>query len=182
MLPRFPVRSFAVAALVAGSLFVVACGNDDDDDNGVTETPTEATAEESPTESSADETPTVEEEPTDEPTEEPTEDPTEDPANGGSGEEVTLEIGADNLEFDKDTLTAPAGAAVTVTLTNHEAVPHNFSVYESEGSDEVIFEGEFVSGPDESIDYEFDAPEEPGTYFFVCDVHPTTMTGDFIVE
>jgi plastocyanin len=30
--------------------------------------------------------------------------------------------------------------------------------------------------------YEFDAPEEPGAYFFRCDVHPTAMTGTFRVE
>jgi plastocyanin len=34
----------------------------------------------------------------------------------------------------------------------------------------------------DTIDYTFTAPEEPGTYHYHCDVHPTVMTGDFIVE
>jgi len=29
--------------------------------------------------------------------------------------------------------------------------------------------------------YTFTAPSTPGTYFFRCDVHPETMTGQFIV-
>jgi plastocyanin len=33
-----------------------------------------------------------------------------------------------------------------------------------------------------TVTYTFDAPTTPGTYFFRCDVHPTTMTGSFIVQ
>ncbi|MEN6388155.1 MAG: hypothetical protein ABFD13_04555 [Candidatus Cryosericum sp.] len=28
----------------------------------------------------------------------------------------------------------------------------------------------------------FDAPTTPGMYFFHCDIHPATMTGQFIVK
>jgi plastocyanin len=41
--------------------------------------------------------------------------------------------------------------------------------------------GDVITGP-KKITYTFDAPEKPGTYFFRCDIHPTTMTGQFIVE
>ncbi|MDQ4076493.1 MAG: hypothetical protein M3220_09635 [Chloroflexota bacterium] len=51
---------------------------------------------------------------------------------------------------------------------------------EAEAIPTPMEEGE--DGPEETITYEFDAPSEPGTYYFQCDVHPTTMTGDFIVE
>jgi plastocyanin len=59
---------------------------------------------------------------------------------------------------------------------------HNFALYESKAAETEIFVGEIINGPDETITYEFEAPSEPGTYFFRCDVHPLTMTGRFIVE
>jgi hypothetical protein len=42
-----------------------------------------------------------------------------------------------------------------------------------------LFVGEVFSGPD-VVTYEVPALDA-GTYFFRCDVHPTTMTGTFLV-
>ena len=95
-------------------------------------------------------------------------------------QEVTLEISADNIAFDKSELSAPAGAEVTIVFNNKEAVPHNVSVFETSDMDSEIFVGEVINGP-QTIEYTFTAPSEPGEYFFVCDVHPRTMTGTFIV-
>ena len=44
-----------------------------------------------------------------------------------------------------------------------------------------IFQGDLDSGP-APITYNFDAPSTPGTYFFRCDVHPDTMTGQLTVN
>jgi plastocyanin len=97
-------------------------------------------------------------------------------------QQVTIEISAKNIAFNKDTLTVPAGAKVLLEFTNQEAAPHNVAVYETDRARNEIFKGEVFSGPDRTVTYEFTAPEEPGTYFFRCDVHPRTMVGDFIVE
>lgn len=102
-------------------------------------------------------------------------------ASPDGGEEVTLELTAENLQYDKDTLEATAAAAVSLTLDNKDSVQHNFSLYESEDSDEPLFEGPASQGP-ETITYEFAAPAEAGAYHFHCDFHPTAMLGDFIVE
>lgn len=99
----------------------------------------------------------------------------------GEGEEVSVALSADNIAFDRNTITVPAGARVTMTFNNKEGVAHNFALYETSAADNAIFVGETITGP-ETITYEFAAPSTPGTYFFRCDVHPTTMTGDFIVE
>ncbi|MEN6341362.1 MAG: cupredoxin domain-containing protein [Methanospirillum sp.] len=80
------------------------------------------------------------------------------------------------------TITAPAGAQVTVTFNNMDSgVPHNFAVYTDSSATTPIFKGPIVTGPTTTT-YTFTAPSTPGTYFFRCDVHPTIMTGTFVVQ
>ncbi len=93
---------------------------------------------------------------------------------------VTVNLTAENIAFDTNTITVPAGANVTVDFTNLDNVPHNLAVYTTSAANDPIFVGEIINRG--SITYTFTAPEEPGTYFFRCDVHPTIMTGDFIVQ
>ncbi|HSD58385.1 MAG TPA: cupredoxin domain-containing protein [Methanotrichaceae archaeon] len=95
---------------------------------------------------------------------------------------VTVDLVAENNAFDKSTITVPAGARVTVNFNNRDSgVPHNFAAYETDAAEEVIFVGEIVTGL-AKVEYTFDAPAVPGTYFFRCDIHPTQMTGQLIVE
>ena len=103
-------------------------------------------------------------------------------AGGGDGGEVadlTL-IGEDNV-FDQETITVSAGDEVTIEFENAGAAAHNASFYEGDSAGETIFEGDIVEGGD-STTYTFDAPDEAGTYYFRCDLHPAEMEGDFIVE
>ncbi len=94
----------------------------------------------------------------------------------------TVNITAQDVEFDMDTITVPAGANVTVNFDNmDDGIPHNVAVYTDSSAVEEIFVGEIIDGPAE-ITYTFTAPEEPGTYYFQCDIRPQEMTGDFIVE
>jgi len=97
-----------------------------------------------------------------------------------ASQKVTVNISALNYRFDTNNITVPAGADVTVIFNNKEAIPHNVAFYTSSAATEVIFRGDVISGP-KSITYNFKAPTTPGTYFFRCDVHPTTMTGTFTV-
>ena len=43
----------------------------------------------------------------------------------------------------------------------------------------MLFQGETFAGPDEQT-YQVD-PLQAGDFFFRCDVHPTQMTGTFVV-
>jgi plastocyanin len=104
------------------------------------------------------------------------------PSSSASGNTVTIDLVAKNIAFDKSTITVPAGADVTVNFDNEDAgIPHNFSVYTDSSAKTPIFVGEIISGP-KTITYHFTAPPQPGTYFFRCDVHPTIMTGTFVVQ
>ena len=103
-------------------------------------------------------------------------------ADGGSSATVsggTVEVTAADLAFNVETIVAPAGEAFTVSFTNNEAVPHNFSVYTEEGGEEIAVGNVIDEG--ETDEVAIDALE-PGEYFFVCDVHPTEMTGTLVVE
>ncbi len=98
-----------------------------------------------------------------------------------AGPPVTISLAAQNLAFDKTTITVPAGAAVTINFKNNDSVPHNFSLFTDAGANPpALFQGQIVSGSG-SATYTFTAPTTPGTYFFRCDVHPTIMTGSFVV-
>lgn len=195
-----------VASAVA--LVAVACG-DDESEEPAAETPAAVTAttEAAPTEV-MEATPTVEPTPAEEPTateepapeptateepapeptatEEPAPEPTEAPAptEPPAPAAQTLDIAMAGVQFDKDTLTVQSGATVTVRIDNQDdGIPHTFSVYTDSSASQPLAEGSIsdtCSGPC-SMETTFVAPE-PGTYFFRCDIHPTQMTGTFIVE
>lgn len=107
--------------------------------------------------------------------------PSEDTSGGGTVAVVdgNVDLAADDLEFDANVIQAPAGEPFTITFTNLESVPHNVAVLTEEGGDEIA-RGEVITGPDaEDV---LEAPAlEPGTYFFLCDVHPD-MNGTVVVE
>ncbi len=85
------------------------------------------------------------------------------------------------MSFDKKTISVYAGSNVIINFDNRDTVPHNFSIYLNASAPQPpIFKGDIVNGPG-TITYRFLAPIAPGTYFFRCDVHPTIMTGAFIV-
>ncbi len=89
---------------------------------------------------------------------------------------------AQNIAFNMSTITVKAGAPVTVNFNNMDSgIPHNFAVYTNSAATQSIFVGQVVTGP-ATMTYNFTAPATPGTYFFRCDIHPTIMTGQFIVQ
>jgi plastocyanin len=93
---------------------------------------------------------------------------------------VTVNLTARNIAFDATTITVPRGAAVTINFDNQDSVPHNFALYTDASASQSIYKGEVISGPRQIV-YTFAAPDQSGTYFFRCDVHPAQMTGSFVV-
>jgi plastocyanin len=93
---------------------------------------------------------------------------------------VVVGVTARRMAFDVSTITVPAGAYVTLHFTNSDSgIPHNVAVYDSSAAQTAFFQGAIVTGP-ATVDYALFAPAQPGTYFFRCDVHPASMTGEFI--
>ena len=88
--------------------------------------------------------------------------------------------GASASGFGSSTLSAVPGAPIQIVLDNQEAgVPHNVAVYASDPAKDpaaaLLGSAEPVPGPAKLI-----VPVKAlsaGSYFFRCDVHPTTMNG-----
>ena len=95
---------------------------------------------------------------------------------------ITINLVAQGMTFDKSTITVPVGATVTLIFNNKDTgILHNFALYTNSSASQSIFQGQTITGPN-TITYTFTAPSTSGTYFFRCDVHPTQMTGNFIVQ
>lgn len=105
-------------------------------------------------------------------------------AGSGGGETVAVvdgnvDLSADNLAFSANVIEAPAGEEFTITFTNLEEAPHNVAVDTEEGGEEIVT-GEVITGPDVTTTITVPALE-PGTDYFVCDIH-ANMNGTIVVE
>jgi plastocyanin len=90
-----------------------------------------------------------------------------------------LSIVAQNLQFSTDRLEVPADTPTPLAFDNQDAgTPHNFDLFKDAGYTQDLFKGDLVTGPAQTT-YNL-PPLPPGTYYFRCDVHPTTMTGQLV--
>ena len=83
-------------------------------------------------------------------------------------------VGQDDLRWDVEQLTAPAGE-ITFELVCEDAVNHNIVIDELDEEIAFCSPGETVTG---SIEL------EAGTYTYVCTIpgHESTMRGELVVE
>jgi plastocyanin len=99
----------------------------------------------------------------------------------GAGPAGALQLLGKNQTYSPTTFSAKAGTKITIHFTNSDpATQHNFVLFNGRtDTAPVLFTGTPVTGPG-AIDYTFNAPP-PGTYFFHCQFHPTTMKGTLTV-
>jgi cytochrome c oxidase subunit II len=111
----------------------------------------------------------------------PTPEPGEEPAPAALVLETATTQDAP-LEFTQTILTAPAGTEVTVNYLNDSDVPHNIAFFDGpDASAPRLAATEVETGPGNLQTVTFTTPEEPGDYFFHCDVHPVQMVGSLVV-
>lgn len=99
------------------------------------------------------------------------------PANGGTlgsaaAPVTSATIVSPDSSFDVTTIYVPVGRPVEFTYDNrHEGVPHNLHI-SGEAFDSLtpVRPGKIV----QSLTVTF---PDPGSYDYICDVHPTTMKG-----
>ena len=103
--------------------------------------------------------------------------PSSEPADTGDA----IEIVAEGLAFNTDTLEASADQPIVIAFDNRDVgTPHNISIYADQVADVVYFVGETFPGPAVRL-YEV-GPIGQGSVFFRCDVHPDSMTGTLVVR
>ena len=90
-----------------------------------------------------------------------------------------LKLTAKSAAFDKNCLAVTADTAFTVALDNKDGFPHNFSILEKKGGDE-IFKGTATAEGGKVTNYDVPAISA-GKHYFQCDFHPD-MNGTFISQ
>ncbi len=102
--------------------------------------------------------------------------PTEE---GGPEVAIPLTAPADAAQngFAEKTLSAPSDAPFTIDFDNQEpTVNHNVVIAADDTpAAQIFFQGPLVLGPAQTV-YPIN-PLAEGTYYFYCEVHPTTMNG-----
>jgi len=102
-------------------------------------------------------------------------------SSSASGGVPTVNETAEQLTFGSTTLQAPADTPFDLVFDNQApGVAHNVAIYTNSSASTVLFRGALITGV-KTITYHVPALK-PGTYFFRCDVHPTQMTGTFVVK
>ena len=82
--------------------------------------------------------------------------------------------------FDRDTLSALSGVEVSVRYDNQVPIPHNIAFFAGDSMDAPLLAKTEVAGGPGVQEVTFVTPNEPGSFLFVCQVHPTAMTGRLI--
>jgi plastocyanin len=96
------------------------------------------------------------------------------------GAEVLISTSGSSLKFDQTEPKAVAGA-IRITFDNRDSgIPHNIQFFDgSDSSATSLGATSIATGP---IKQELTLNLSPGTYYFQCDVHPTTMKGTLTVQ
>ncbi|CAN5170343.1 hypothetical protein BH24CHL7_BH24CHL7_07490 [soil metagenome] len=78
---------------------------------------------------------------------------------------------SDAVSFNTSTLIVPAGRDFELVFNNNNGgVPHNVEIAQTSARDNVLFEGEIITGV-ATATYQVPALAE-GSYYFLCTVHP----------
>jgi plastocyanin len=84
------------------------------------------------------------------------------------------------LGFAETTMTVPAGVELTIDFQNTDpGVQHNWALYDPADGKELL-KGPILTGPANAT---ITVPAlQAGTYSYVCDIHPQTMTGTLTAQ
>jgi cytochrome c oxidase subunit II len=101
------------------------------------------------------------------------------PAPAPSGATV-LQLTAKNIAFDKTNLEVPAGQPFVIDFKNQDpGVPHNVVIRQADRT--TVVQDQPITDGGSETQYSYNALQ-PGTYSFICSVHPTLMFGTLTVK
>jgi cytochrome c oxidase subunit 2 len=97
------------------------------------------------------------------------------PSVAAAGE--VLKLSAKDNTFGTQSLEAKAGQAFSIAFTNNDTIDHNVVITDANGT---RFRSDYFKGPGTKTYTVAALPE--GQYTFLCEIHPTTMTGTLTVK
>jgi cytochrome c oxidase subunit 2 len=104
--------------------------------------------------------------------------PTARPSGSGVPPAATLDLAAQGISFDKQTLEAPANKPFEIKFDNKDSgITHDVAIQDPSGK--LVLNGDDVKGPGQAT-YAVQ-PLQPGTYKFICTFH-SNMTGQLTVK
>jgi plastocyanin len=101
-----------------------------------------------------------------------------------SASTTSASISAQNIAFNINCLAVVPEKPFTVAFDNADTSPHNFAIYTDSSATKLLGGAKSPSeivAAGAKVTYDV-SPLKPGIYFFRCDIHPTQMTGTFVVE
>lgn len=108
------------------------------------------------------------------------------PTPAGSPPGVVIEVATNqdaSLAFVPATLEAPAATVVQVNYLNNSNLPHNINFFNgADNSAPSLGASKVVTGPNALESLIVTTPQEPGSYYFWCDVHFAGMSGTLQVQ
>ena len=91
----------------------------------------------------------------------------------------SIVVTAHNLAFDTAELMVPADTKFTLVLVNKDSDMHNIAIRTERGFEgDLVFRHDPISASTVVLQV---GPIKPGTYFFICEQHPS-MTGTVIAH
>jgi plastocyanin len=104
-----------------------------------------------------------------------------------TGPVTSATVTASGIKFSVSSLTVKANSPITITFKNEDAgVPHNFSVFPSQAvaqagdTSKAVKLGNTITGVAMTTETFSSGP--PGTLYFECTIHPTSMFGTITVS
>ena len=92
---------------------------------------------------------------------------------------TTLTLVASGTKFDKNCLAAPVNQAFKINFDNKDQTTHNIQILESHSASEAMFDAGLVPAGLKTLDV---PGLRAGTFAFHCKIHPSAMSGTFVVK
>jgi plastocyanin len=104
--------------------------------------------------------------------------PAETPPASGEPAGAWITVSADHIAFRERELSVPSNQPFTIVFENRDPSQHNIAILAGDAGGQRQFEGAIFDGP--ATRWSAVPALAPGTYRFVCEVHPTGMNGTLV--
>ena len=91
----------------------------------------------------------------------------------------TLALVAQGTKFNTNCLAAPANQAFTINFDNKDQSAHNIQILESHSATTALYDAEIVPTGQKALTVN---ALRAGTFAFHCKIHPSAMSGTFVVK